>query len=114
MRENQDARKHGGREEAARSSLDLRDAPLRWTSQGPTNVATVAQVPARRGAARSSLDLRGAQLRWTSQDSTKVATITQVVAHKGAARSSLDLRGATPLGLPGTHEWRKWQPAREP
>ena len=51
----------------ARSSLDLRGAHLRWTSQEPTHVSTVAQVAARQGAASSSVHLLGAPRRWTSR-----------------------------------------------
>ena len=56
---------------------------LRWASQEPARVATVAQITAPQGAASYRGDLRKTYLRWASQEPTKVATIAQIAAPPG-------------------------------
>ena len=64
-------------------SCDLRVTYLRWASQEPTKVATVAQIAAPQGTASYSCDLRMTYLRWASQEPTKVATVAQIAAPRG-------------------------------
>ena len=58
---------------------------LRWASQEPTKVATVAKIVAPQGTARPSGDPRKTYLRWASQEPTKVATVAQIAAPQGTA-----------------------------
>ena len=67
---------------------DLRKTPLRWASQEPTKVATVAQIAAPQGAASYSGDLRKTQLRWASQEPTKRATVAHFAATRDGEVSS--------------------------
>ena len=55
------------------ASCDLNKMSLRWTSQEPTEVATVSQFAAPRDGEASS-DQNIASLRWTSEEPRKVAT----------------------------------------
>ena len=63
-----------------RYRCDTRMTYLRWASQEPTKVATVAQIAAPQGAASYSCDLRMTYLRWASQEPTNVATVPQIAA----------------------------------
>ena len=74
------------RAETGSYSCDLRRAYLRWTSQEPAKVATVAQIAAPQGAASYRGDLRKTYLRWASQEPAKVATVAQIAATQGTAR----------------------------
>ena len=65
------------------ASSDPRGAPLCWTSQEPTKVATVSQIAARQGRRGLNSDPRSTPLRWTSQEPTEVATVSQIAAHQG-------------------------------
>ena len=53
----------------------------RWTSQEPTELATVSQRQTP-GAATPHSDLRIKLLRWASEEPTKVATVSQFAAPK--------------------------------
>ena len=53
---------------------------LRWASQEPTKVATVAQIAAPQGTASYSCDPNMTYLRWAPQEPTKVATVAQIAA----------------------------------